>query len=77
MATRTAAWPCHPDSGLWDPPGFRCAARAIAAAAGPLYALVMPDILSLGELLIDFCSTVPDVPIAQAPAFLAQRGGPP
>ena len=37
----------------------------------------MPDILSLGELLIDFCATQLDVPVAEALAFTKAPGGAP
>jgi fructokinase len=38
---------------------------------------MMPDLICLGELLIDFCSTAVDRPLAQAPGFTKAPGGAP
>jgi len=37
----------------------------------------MPDVICLGELLIDFCATARDVSLAQAPGFTKAAGGAP
>jgi len=37
----------------------------------------MPDLICLGDLLIDFCSTAVDVSVADAPAFTKAPGGAP
>jgi len=37
----------------------------------------MPDVVSLGELLIDFCAAEPDVSLAQAMTFTKAPGGAP
>ncbi|RKU17356.1 carbohydrate kinase [Candidatus Poribacteria bacterium] len=37
----------------------------------------MPKALCIGELLIDFVSTTPDVPLAEAPGFVKAPGGAP
>ena len=37
----------------------------------------MPDVICLGELLIDFCATVRDVSVGEAPGFAKAPGGAP
>ena len=37
----------------------------------------MPKALCIGELLIDFVSTTPDVTLAEAPGFVKAPGGAP
>lgn len=37
----------------------------------------MPELICLGELLIDFCATQPDVPVGQAAGFTRAAGGAP
>ncbi|MHC4717509.1 MAG: PfkB family carbohydrate kinase, partial [Planctomycetota bacterium] len=37
----------------------------------------MPDVICLGELLIDFCSTAADVSVGRAPGFTKAPGGAP
>ncbi len=37
----------------------------------------MPELICLGELLIDFCSTAVDVPVGEAPGFTKAPGGAP